>query len=201
MSTTSTFPSTTTRNALAALLDRHMSCWALHATANPSCGMPEPELADGATWQAAHVADAILRAEYGADAPSMASTESVDDRQPSPQDDTRAWKYVAPTGEVAVPVDVLGGLADLLLEAAGAPQHTEQCVRDRWSLLHTGSGPCVCQQFTPEQIDAAAQKLDVDGLWHIRFAPGPDGVDRSERYRDALRGRVRTVLAAVISTR
>lgn len=199
MSITSTFPSTTTRDALAALLDRHLSCQALPGTASPSCGMADPELADGATWQAAHVADAILRAEYGADA--VAPAAPITSHRRSPDVDARTWKYIAETGEVVVPADVLGGLADLLLEVAGAPQHTEQCVRDRWSLLHTGSGPCVCQRFTPEEIDAAAQTLDVDGLWHIRFAPGPDGVDRSERYRDILRGRVRTVLAAVTSTR
>lgn len=195
MSITSTFPTTTTRGALAALLDQHLSCQPQQATADPPCGMLAPEPADGATWQAAHVADAILRAEYDTD--PIAPTALTSDHQPA--HDARAWNYFDEAGEVTVPTDVLGGLVDLLLEAAGAPQHTEQCVRDRWSLLHTGSGPCVCQQFTPEQIDAAAQKLDVDGLWHIRFTPGPDGVDRSERYRDALRGRVRTVLAAVLS--
>lgn len=190
-----TFPSASTRAALAHVADRHMNCHALLGTERPSCGMAVPDLADGASWQAAHVADAILTAEYGDATPAAATGVEV----AAGGGDERASRYVTESGEISIPYDLVPGLGDLLLEAAGAPEHTEQCVRDRWSLLHTGPGPCVCRMFTPEQIDAAAQRLDRDGLWNVRFAPGTDGANRNERYRDILRARVRVVLAAVVA--
>lgn len=103
----------------------------------------------------------------------------------------------ASTGEISVPVDVLRQTADLLLAAAAASAHTAQCIRSHGHLLHRGEGPCACQRYTEEQVEAAARALDTDGLWDLRWLPNPDGTDRGESYRNMLRTQVLVVLNTV----
>ncbi len=194
MSTAETFPTIATRMALAQLLEQHLACTAVPGSPHSSCGMAEDAPVPSASWQAAHLADAILRANY---------PDPDGDRRREPRSveavvaDLHAWSSSG--GMIAIPAVVLRETADLLFKAAQSALHTEECVRGGWSLLHRGNGPCACGIYGPDEVDAAARALDTAGLWDRVFAPNPGGPDRREQYRDMLRSQVHVVLAAIVN--